>query len=56
MRHWRFGECAGWKRIKNAGSRWTARKVDEYTLLEYSLLGGISLPKSLPIRFCHGYR
>ena len=44
------------KGIKNAGSRWTARKVKEYTLLEYGLLGGISLPKSLPIRFCYGYR
>ena len=44
------------KDIKNAGSRWTARKVEEYTLLGYSLLGVISLPKSLPIRFCHGYR
>ena len=44
------------KGIKNAGSRWTARKVKECTLLVYSLLCGISLPKSLPIRFCHGYR
>ena len=32
------------------------RKVEECTSLGYSLLGGISLPKSLPIRFCHGYR
>ncbi|WP_198286913.1 hypothetical protein [Bacteroides ovatus] len=44
------------KGIKNAGSRWTTRKVKKCTLLGYSLLGGISLPKSLPIRFCHGYR
>ena len=44
------------KGIKNAGSRWTARKVEECTSLGYSLLGGISLPKSLPIRFCYGYR
>ncbi|MCQ1540808.1 hypothetical protein [Bacteroides caccae] len=44
------------KGIKNAGSRWTARKVEGCTLLGYSLLGGISLPKSLPIRLCHGYR
>ena len=44
------------KDMKNAGSRWTARKIEESTLLGYSLLGGISLPKSLPIRFCHGYR
>ncbi|MBB4024966.1 MULTISPECIES: hypothetical protein [Butyricimonas] len=44
------------KGIKNAGSRWTARKVKECTLLGYSLLGENSLPKSLPIRSCHGYR
>ena len=34
----------------------SARKVKECTILGYSLLGGISLPKSLPIRFCYGYR
>ena len=50
------GMCQWEKDIKNAGSRWTARKVKECTLLGYSLLGGISLPKSLPIRSCHGYR
>ncbi len=50
------GMCQLEKDIKNAGSRWTARKVEECTSLGYSLLGGISLPKSLPIRFCHGYR
>ena len=44
------------KGIKNAGSQWTTRKVEECTLLGYSLLGGISLPKSLPIRSYHGYR
>ena len=44
------------KGIKNAGSRWTARKVKECILLGYSLLGRNSLPKSLPIRLCHGYR
>ena len=44
------------KDIKNAGSRWTARKVKEYTLLEYGLLGGISLPKSLPICYLNGHR
>ena len=50
------GMCQLERDIKNAGSRWTARKVEECTLLGYSLLGGISLPKSLPIRSCHGYR
>ena len=50
------GMCQLEKGIKNAGSRWTARKVEECTLLGYSLLGGKSLPKSLPIRLCHGYR
>ncbi|MDC2662671.1 MULTISPECIES: hypothetical protein [Bacteroidaceae] len=40
------------KGYKNAGSRWTARKLEECILLVYSLLGG----KSLPIRLCHGYR
>ena len=44
------------KGIKNAGSRCTARKVKEYKMRGYSLLGGISLPKSLPIRSYHGYR
>ena len=44
------------KGYKNAGSRWTARKLEECILLGYSLLGGKSLPKSLPIRLCHGYR
>ncbi len=44
------------KDIKNAGSRWTARKVEEYTLLGYSLLGVISLPKSLPICYLSGHR
>ena len=44
------------KGIKNAGSRWTARKVKECTLLEYSLLGGISLPESLPILLPTVYR
>ena len=34
----------------------TARKVEECTLLEYSLLGGISLPKSLPICHLNGHR
>ena len=44
------------KDIKNAGSRWTARKVKEYTLLEYSLFGGISLPESLPICYLNAHR
>ena len=44
------------KDIKNASSRWTARKVKEYTLLEDDLLGGISLPKSLPICYLNGQR
>ena len=44
------------KDIKNAGSRWTARKVKECTLLEYSLLGGISLPESLPICYLNAHR
>ena len=44
------------KGYKNADSRWTARKLEECILLGYSLLGGKSLPKSLPIRLCHGYR
>ena len=44
------------KGIKNAGSRWTARKVKECTLLGYSLLGGISLPKSLPVLLPTVYR
>lgn len=35
---------------------WTARKVKECTLLGYSLLGGISLPKSLPICYLNGHR
>lgn len=34
------------KGYKNAGSHWTARKVKVFILLEYSLLGGISLSKS----------
>ncbi len=44
------------KDIKNAGSPPTARKVEECTLLEYSLLGEISLPKSLPICHLNGHR
>ena len=57
MHGWRFGECASMEKdMKNAGSRRTARKVEEYTLLGYSLLGGISLPKSLPIRYLNGHR
>jgi len=45
-----FREMCQWKRdIKNAGSRRTARKVEKGTLLVYSLLGAISLPKSLPV-------
>ena len=44
------------KDIRNAGRRWTSRKLKEYTLLEYIVLGEISLLKSLPIRSCHGYR
>ena len=44
------------KDIKNAGSRWTARKVEEYIILGYSLLRGTSLPKSLPICFLNGHR
>ena len=44
------------KGYKNAGSRWTARKVKECTLLGYSLLGGISLPKSLPVLLPTVYR
>ena len=35
--------------MKNADSRRTARKVEKGTLLVYSLLGAISLPKSLPV-------
>ncbi|MCG0352760.1 MULTISPECIES: hypothetical protein [Bacteroidaceae] len=50
------GMCQLEKDIKNAGSRWTARKVEECTLLGYSLLGEISLPKSLPIRYLNGHR
>ena len=50
------GMCQLEKDIKNAGSRWTARKVEESTSLGYSLLGGISLPKSLTIDYFHGYR
>lgn len=56
MHRWRFGECAFGKGYKNAGSPPTARKVEECTLLEYSLLGGISLPKSLPICHLNGHR
>ena len=44
------------KGIKNAGSRWTARKVKEYKMLGYNLLGGISLPKSLPICYLNAHR
>ncbi|WP_290450262.1 hypothetical protein, partial [uncultured Muribaculum sp.] len=44
------------KGIKNAGSRWTARKVKECKILGYSLLGGISLPKSLPVLLPTVYR
>ena len=44
------------KGIKNAGSRSTARKVEECTSLGYSLLGGISLPKSLPVLLPTVYR
>ena len=44
------------KDMKNAGSRWTARKIEESTLLGYSLLGGISLPKSLPVLLPTVYR
>ena len=44
------------KGYKNAGSRWTARKVKECNLLEYSLLNGISLLKSLPILLPTVYR
>ncbi|MCE9012653.1 hypothetical protein K0G53_26445, partial [Bacteroides faecis] len=50
------GMCQWEKDIKNAGSRWTARKVKECTLLGYSLLGGISLPKSLPVLLPTVYR
>ena len=50
------GMCQLEKDIKNAGSRWTARKVKECTLLGYSLLGGISLPKSLPVLLPTVYR
>ena len=50
------GMCQWGKDIKNAGSRWTARKVKEFTLLGYSLLGGISLPKSLPVLLPTVYR
>ena len=50
------GMCQLEKDIKNAGSRWTARKVKEYTLLEYSLFGGISLPESLPICYLNAHR
>ncbi len=39
---------------KNAGCQWTARKIKGYILLEYSLLDGISLPKSLSIRYLNG--
>ncbi|MCS2308127.1 hypothetical protein NXX42_18425 [Bacteroides thetaiotaomicron] len=53
---WRFGECASGKGNKNAGSRWTTRKAKECTLLGYSLLGGISLPKSLPVLLPTVYR
>ncbi|CDM02128.1 hypothetical protein M124_4362 [Bacteroides fragilis str. 3988T(B)14] len=48
--------CQLEKDIKNAGSRWTARKVKECNLLEYSLLNGISLLKSLPILLPTVYR
>ncbi|WP_270549611.1 hypothetical protein, partial [Bacteroides xylanisolvens] len=48
--------CQLEKDIKNAGSRWTTRKAKECTLLGYSLLGGISLPKSLPVLFPTVYR
>lgn len=44
------------KGYKKCGSRWTARKVKEYTLLEYSLFGGISLPESLPICYLNAHR
>ena len=50
------GMCQLEKDIKNAGSRWTARKVKECTLLGYSLLGRISLPKSLPVLLPTVYR
>ena len=50
------GMCQLEKDIKNAGSRWTARKVKECNLLEYSLLNGISLLKSLPILLPTVYR
>ena len=44
------------KDIKNAGSRWTTRKVEVCTLLGNNLLGGISLPKSLPICYLNAHR
>ena len=50
------GMCQLERDIKNAGSRWTARKVEECTLLGYSLLGGILLPKSLPVLLPTVYR
>ena len=50
------GMCQLEKDMKNAGSRRTARKVEEYTLLGYSLLCGISLPKSLPICYLNAHR
>ncbi len=50
------GMCQLEKDIKNAGSRWTARKMEKYTTLGYRLLGGISLPKSLPVLLPTVYR
>ena len=44
------------KGIKNAGSRWTARKVKGCKILGYNLLGSISLPKSLPVLLPTVYR
>ena len=57
MHGWRSGECASLEKdMKNAGSRRTARKMGECTILGYSLLGGISLPKLLPICYLNGHR
>lgn len=50
------GMCQLEKDMKNADSRQTARKMGECTILGYSLLCGISLPKSLPICYLNGHR
>lgn len=49
MHGWRFGECAGGKGYKKAGSQVDCLQMEEGTLLGYSSLGVISLPKPLPV-------